>query len=105
MNRELNHPERDDSSREDRQNQPPRDALVPISQLPHVRRKVRRVRNSARGFFWNSVGPSYFNGFCQKFGNSIRMATFHGGDSATGSSRQVARNRARSQTAIARPTK
>jgi hypothetical protein len=105
MNRELNHHQRDDGSREDGQNQPPRDALVLTSQLPNVDGKTQRSRNSARGLFSNSVEPRYFGGSCDLLGNSIKIAAFHGGDSTTGNSHQVARNRARSQTAIASSTK
>jgi hypothetical protein len=105
MNRELNHHQRDHGSREDRQNQPPRNALVPISQLPNVSGKTQRSRNSARGLFSNGVEPRHFGGACDLLGNSIKIVPSHGGDTTTGNSRQVVRNRARSQTAIASSTK
>ena len=87
MNRELNHHQRDDGSGEHCQQQPPRDALVPVSQLPNVRGKARRYSNSARGFYLGYVAPRYFSGFCRQPGNSIKIVAFHGGDSTTGNSR------------------
>ena len=62
MNRELNHHQCDDGSREDRQHQPPRDALVPISQLPNVGGKARRSINVARGLFSKRIELHDFSG-------------------------------------------
>jgi hypothetical protein len=96
MNRELNHHQRDDGSREDRQNQPPRNALVLISRLPNVSGQTRYSRNSARGLFSNGVKPRHFGRACDLLGNSIKIGASHGGDTTTGKSRQFARNRVRS---------
>jgi len=84
MNRVLNHHQRYDRSREDRENQPTRDALVPISQLPNVRGKARRCGNSARGYFSSDVESRYFGRSQHQLGNSISIVAFHAADTITG---------------------
>jgi hypothetical protein len=101
MNRELDKHQRDDGTGEDRQYQPARDALVPISQLPNVPGKARHSRNSARGFFLGSLEPLYSGGFYYQLGNSIRIVVFHAADGITGNSHNSLRTRWRGQTGIA----
>jgi hypothetical protein len=84
MNCVLNHHQRYDRSREDRQNQPTRDALVPISQLPNVRGKPCRCRNSARSYFLSDVELRYFRRSNYQLGDSISTVAFHGADVITG---------------------
>jgi hypothetical protein len=77
MNRELHQHQRDDGSSEEGENQPSRDPLVPISQLPNMRGKPRRSRNSARGSVQRGVPRRYYSGLGQQPGNSIRIVAFH----------------------------
>jgi hypothetical protein len=101
MNRELHHPQRDDGSGEYRENQPSRDALVPISQLPDVRGKARLRGDSALGFFSIGVELRYFIGFRHELGNLISIVVFHGADVITGNSRSDVRKSGRGLTGIA----
>lgn len=91
MNRVLNHHQRYDGTREDRENQPTRDALVSISQLTNMRGKARRLKNSARRLFSIDVEPRYFRGFHHHLGGSITIVAFHVADGSTAKSRGVVR--------------
>jgi hypothetical protein len=96
----LNHRERHDGSGENRENQPTRDAPIPIPQLPNVRRKVRRGTGLVRALFPGGVKLSYFSRFWQKLGNSIRILACHGADFSIGNSGSHDRKRRRALTAI-----
>jgi hypothetical protein len=101
MNRELNHHQRDNSSREYREHQPSGDSLVPNSQLPHVRGKAGLRGNSVRGFLSIAVESRYFCGLRHQPGNSIRIVAFHSANIITGISGSDGRERRRGQAAIA----
>jgi hypothetical protein len=101
MNCVLNHHQRYHRPCEDRQNQPTRNALVPISQLPNVRGKAPCCRDSARGYFSIDVELRHFRRFYHQLENSIRIVAFHAADIITGIPGDDRRNRWRGQTAIA----
>jgi hypothetical protein len=101
MNCVLHHHQRYHRSYEDRENQPTRDALVSISQLPNVRGKARRCGEWARGCSSSDVEPRYSRRSHHQLENSIRVAAFHAADIITGISGSDYRKRSRGQTGIA----